>query len=199
LGAAIKKERLGLILVGDLAQPRGGPTLTGHRSHQTGLDVDLSYGFPDWALRRRFTRAEREKVSFPVVVDLTVGKLSPLWQARIVGLLQAAAVDPAVDRIFVNPVIKRELCERAKPGSAWQRKLRPWWGHHDHFHVRLRCPPGSDECQAQDPLGNDDGCGPGLRWWFSADARATRERRAAQDAAAPPPLPARCDEILLDR
>jgi len=24
-----------------LGQPRGGPTLSGHRSHQTGLDVDI--------------------------------------------------------------------------------------------------------------------------------------------------------------
>src|ERR687896_308331 len=29
------------LLVGDMAQPRGGPMLTGHASHQTGLDVDI--------------------------------------------------------------------------------------------------------------------------------------------------------------
>ena len=59
-------------------------------------------------------------------------------------MLEVAASDPVVDRIFVNPVIKRELCTHEPPGSLWLRKLRPWWGHHDHFHVRLRCPPGSE-------------------------------------------------------
>ena len=29
------------ILVGDMSQPRGGPMLTGHASHQIGLDVDV--------------------------------------------------------------------------------------------------------------------------------------------------------------
>ncbi|MEM6676834.1 MAG: penicillin-insensitive murein endopeptidase, partial [Pseudomonadota bacterium] len=29
------------IYVGDISQPRGGPMLTGHRSHQIGLDADI--------------------------------------------------------------------------------------------------------------------------------------------------------------
>ena len=29
------------LYVGDLSQPRGGPMLTGHRSHQIGLDADI--------------------------------------------------------------------------------------------------------------------------------------------------------------
>ncbi|MDX1607259.1 MAG: penicillin-insensitive murein endopeptidase, partial [Candidatus Competibacterales bacterium] len=29
------------LLVGDLAQPRGGPMDSGHRSHQSGLDADI--------------------------------------------------------------------------------------------------------------------------------------------------------------
>ena len=29
------------LLVGDMSQPRGGPMITGHSSHQVGLDVDL--------------------------------------------------------------------------------------------------------------------------------------------------------------
>ena len=30
------------ILVGDIGQPRGGPALSGHASHQIGLDADIS-------------------------------------------------------------------------------------------------------------------------------------------------------------
>ena len=29
------------LLVGDMSQPRGGPMVTGHTSHQIGLDVDI--------------------------------------------------------------------------------------------------------------------------------------------------------------
>ncbi len=29
------------LLVGDMSQPRGGPMLTGHASHQVGLDADV--------------------------------------------------------------------------------------------------------------------------------------------------------------
>jgi penicillin-insensitive murein endopeptidase len=195
LGATVKKKKLGMLLVGDMAQVRGGPTPTGHKSHQTGLDADLGYAFPDWALRRHPTAEERETVMAPAVVDLTAGKLNDRWGPRVASLLQVAASDPAVDRIFVNPVIKRELCTHAQPNSAWLRKLRPWWGHHDHFHVRLRCPAGNDQCTPQEPLAPDDGCTK-LGWWFSEDARKTREKKAAEQAAGPPPLPGRCRQVL---
>ena len=36
-----KKDGWNGLLVGDISQPRGGPMLTGHRSHQMGLDADL--------------------------------------------------------------------------------------------------------------------------------------------------------------
>jgi penicillin-insensitive murein endopeptidase len=194
LAGQVKKKKLGVLWVGDLSQARGGPTPTGHRSHQTGLDVDLGFAVPPWALRRRITAAERESIMPPAVVDLATRTLTPLWEPRVTKLLELAATDPEVDRIFVNPVIKRELCTSAK-GTPWLRKLRPWWGHHDHFHVRLRCPTGSEDCQAQDPLGADDGCGNSLRWWFTDDSKATQQRRATELAAGPPPLPVRCEQL----
>lgn len=48
------------IYVGDLSQPRGGPMLTGHASHQTGLDADI-WMLP--ATRLNLSRAEREAIS----------------------------------------------------------------------------------------------------------------------------------------
>ena len=48
------------LYVGDLSQPRGGPMLTGHRSHQIGLDADI------WmrpANDLRLTRSDREAIS----------------------------------------------------------------------------------------------------------------------------------------
>src|SRR5713101_8846820 len=48
------------ILVGDMSQPRGGPMITGHASHQVGLDADIWLTpMPDHEL----TRVEREEMS----------------------------------------------------------------------------------------------------------------------------------------
>src|SRR5690349_21831 len=102
-------------LQGAAALPHSGPGyellhLGRHRSHQTGLDADVGFAFPDWALRRPPTAEERESVMPPPVVDLAAGKLNERWGPRVAHLLELAASDPVVDRIFVNPVIKRELC-----------------------------------------------------------------------------------------
>ena len=46
------------LLVGDLSQPRGGPMLTGHASHQVGLDADIWLTpMPGHPLSRRIARA----------------------------------------------------------------------------------------------------------------------------------------------
>ena len=66
---------------------------------------------------------------------------------------------------------------------AWQSRVRPWWAHHDHFHVRLRCPTDSPLCVPQDPV-PDDGCGPSLRWWFTTDAETTLAKKKQAEAAA---------------
>ncbi len=191
LSAAARKQGLGPLAVGDLALPRGGPTLSGHKSHQTGLDVDIAYLHPKPS--GRLTPAERERLPPPAVVDLRTATLTPRWHARLSDLLAMAASDAAVDRIFVHPAIKRELCAK-RAGAAWLSRIRPWWAHHDHFHARLRCPAGATECQPQDPLSAGDGCGDTLAWWWSDDARKERDKRAV--AAVPPVLPPRCEEVL---
>jgi len=59
----------------------------------------------------------------------------------------------------VHPAIKKVLCEQAGKDRIWLAKVRPWWGHFYHFHVRITCPPGSGGCEAQKPVSGDDGCG----------------------------------------
>ncbi len=196
LAAAAKGAKLGLLVVGDMSQPRGGPAPSGHRSHQTGLDVDIGYAAPAGVRAGRLTAGDRERLSPPAVVDLRTHGTTPAWNPRIVQLLALAAADPAVDRIFVNPAVKRMLCDGASATKPWQGRLRPWWGHHDHFHVRLRCPAGSPLCVPQDPPPGD-GCGASLAWWFSDDAEATRTRKKDAEAVEPEPaLPAACGDVL---
>ncbi len=195
LGRVAKTQKLGLLVVGDLSQPRGGPTPNGHRSHQTGLDVDLGYAAPAGLRAGHVSAADRERLGPLPVIDLRTHQPTPAWTPKTVKLLAAAASDPAVDRIFVNPAIKRLLCEGPARKQPWAGRLRPWWGHHDHFHVRLKCPAGSPTCVAQDPP-PDDGCGPSLAWWFSGDAQTTHDKKKQSDEQAGPKVPEACMALL---
>jgi penicillin-insensitive murein endopeptidase len=196
LAAAARRAKVGLVVVGDLSQPRGGPTPSGHRSHQTGLDADIGYTAPRGVRAGHVSRRAREQSSAVAVIDLKTHEPTPAWTPAVVKLLALAAADPAVDRIFVNPSIKKMMCTGPNAKAAWQGRLRPWWGHHDHFHVRLKCPADSDQCVPQDAP-RDDGCGPTLAWWFGGDAEARRTKKKEAEAEAPEPtLPPACVEVL---
>ncbi len=146
------------LLVGDMAQPRGGPMLTGHASHQVGLDADIWLRpMPDHV----FTRQEREEESATMVVADSRKDVDPkVWTPAHAAIIKAAAEDPLVERIFVNAAIKKKLCEGAGTDRAWLTKVRPYWEHDYHFHVRLKCPEDSPECKHQDHGSRRaDGCG----------------------------------------
>ncbi len=155
------------ILVGDLAQPRGGPTPSDHKSHQTGLDVDIWFmPMPSHVL----SKDERDKIAAPNVVADNWKELNPkTWTPQHIAFIKAAADQPEVERVLVNAAIKQELCRaEGKNKSGWMAKVRPWYGHHDHIHVRLKCPADSPNCRAQPSLPGDDGCGKNaLDYWFS--------------------------------
>jgi len=210
LGAAARRARLGPVIVGDLSQPRGGPTPTGHRSHQTGLDADISYIAPR-GIPRHLSRLARESLTPIAVIDLKTHNTTRAWKPSVIKLLALAAADPAVDRIFVNPAIKKMACAGRTAKAAWQGRLRPWHLHHDHFHVRLKCPPDSPLCVPQKPP-PDDGCGASLTWWFRAPAPRTTKTEAdttkteadttkteaetAAPAAPEPQLPPACAGVM---
>jgi len=193
LGQATAAQGLGVLLIGDLGQPRGGPTLSGHRSHQTGLDVDIWFLLSQQAAKRSLTVNERETWSATSVLAATSDAINfSQWSLANAKVLEAAARMPEVDRIFVNPSVKRELCRSKNSASQWLRKIRPWWKHDDHFHVRLKCPVGNLHCVAQESLPLGDGCDAGLAWWFSAEAK----KPATGKPAPTPPLPALCNKLL---
>lgn len=196
LALAARSRHLPTLLIGDLAQARGGPTPSDHDSHQSGLDVDVSYVRPASARAQPISRADRDSMAFPAVFDLESRAMTPLWSPQAADLLELAASDTAVDRIFVNSAVKEEMCKQ-RSGAAWLAKLRPWWGHHDHFHVRLKCPAGSPSCRAQPPVPDGDGCDDSLRWWSSEDALAAlRKRDQERHRREHYLLPAECRAVL---
>jgi len=149
------------LYIGDISQPRGGPMLTGHASHQLGLDADI------WMLppaRLNLTRAERATLSSISTRRAGGAYVNDNWTPAHQQIIKAAASDPAVARIFVFPGAKVRMCRDATGDRSWLRKVRPWWGHHYHFHVRLACPPGSRNCSNQPPPPPGDGCADAEVW-----------------------------------
>ena len=153
------------LLVGDISQPRGGPMITGHASHQIGLDADI------WLTpmpNRRLTRAEREEMSATDMVREDRLDIDPrTWTPQHTAVIRAAAMERGVARIFVNPAIKKALCREAGQDRGWLTKVRPIYGHNYHFHIRLACPAGDGDCSDQDPPPGGDGCGAELAQWFT--------------------------------
>ncbi|NNE88079.1 MAG: penicillin-insensitive murein endopeptidase [Silicimonas sp.] len=149
------------LYIGDISQPRGGPMLTGHRSHQLGLDIDI------WmrpATDLKLSRSERENISSISMRRAKGAFVNKKWTKQHHAILRAAAKDKDVARIFVFPGAKVQMCKDEKGDRSWLRKIRPWWGHHYHFHVRLNCPKGAKGCveQLEPPAG--DGCKAAQEW-----------------------------------
>jgi penicillin-insensitive murein DD-endopeptidase len=186
IGRRMADAGAGLLLIGDLSQPRGGPMPGGDASHSRGLDVDLWLWIPsrDAAQRVDVERA----LPRPVVRD---GRLDPaVWTPDHEQLLRWVAESDEVERILVDPAVKQSLCA-GHGGAPWLRKLRPWWGHDRHVHVRLACPAGDRQCIAQEPPPPGTGCD-ALDWWRTEEATHEPPR------ADPPPQPSRCAELLAE-
>ena len=174
------------LLVGDLAQPRGGPMLSGHASHQVGLDADVWLTpMPD----RTLTRSEREKISATLVVKDRRHIDKKVWTEAHARLIKRAASYDEVARIFVHPPIKAELCKWAKGDRSWLKKVRPYYGHNYHFHIRIKCPAGSPTCKNQAAPAPKDGtgCGEELAYWMGDIPWVPKKK---PDPKAKPPKPA---------
>ena len=185
------------LLIGDLSQPRGGPMLTGHASHQIGLDADI------WLTpmpNRTLSSQEREDISAISMLSDPLNVDRTRWTAMHTQLIKLASSYPEVDRIFVHPAIKQMLCDQAGNDRLWLAKVRPWWGHYYHFHVRLGCPEGTGSCNGQKPVNGDDGCGRELDDWFTQLNQAELNSRKSDDEEKPTlrlaNLPPQCRAVL---
>lgn len=141
------------LAIGDLSDQDGGP-LEGHRTHQSGRDVDLGFyfvkqpdGYPD-----NFVEATADNLD----ADAT-------W-ALVEELIATADQPGGVELIYLDYDIQRLLYPAARR-DGWTveqlervfeypdgrkadgRIVRHLWNHHDHLHVRFRCPPGDGGCK----------------------------------------------------
>ena len=173
------------LLVGDIAQPRGGPMTSGHASHQIGLDADVwltPMPNPPLSDSERESKIPRLVTKSRSLIDSTV------WTDAHARLIKRTASYSEVARIFVNPAIKAQLCRWATGDRSWLAKVRPYYGHNFHFHIRMKCPAGYAGCKNQAPAAPEDGtgCGKELSYWLGEIPWRTKQR----DPKAPPPKPA---------
>lgn len=185
------------LLVGDMSQPRGGPMASGHASHQIGLDADI------WLTpmpKRELTYDERERVSAVSMLAPNTLTVDPnKFTNKQFNIIRLTAKQPEVERIFVNRAIKKALCEQASGDRGWLSKVRPWWGHDFHFHVRIACPRNSPTCKPQAEPASGDGCGAELQSWYAPPPKPTKPSKPKP----PPPeitlkdLPPECSQVLV--
>ncbi|MDP2733510.1 MAG: penicillin-insensitive murein endopeptidase [Hoeflea sp.] len=171
------------LLVGDISQPRGGPMLSGHASHQVGLDADV------WLTPmpgRTLSATEREDLSATSMLKAdTLYVDDKKWTAAHARLLMRAASYPEVERIFIHPGIKKKLCDSWTGDRSAMGKIRPYYGHHSHFHIRIKCPVGASDCRSQSPPPQATGCDKSLAWWFTDEPWAPAKPKKKDDKPAP--------------
>jgi len=201
------------LYIGDISQPRGGPMISGHASHQLGLDADI------WMLpakNLRLSRNDRENLSSVSIRSKSQKSVNSAWTREHMEVMKIAASDPMVDRIFVTAPAKIYMCKNARGDKRWLQKIRPFWGHHYHFHVRLKCPKGSSGCKTQKPTVSSlskggTGCDSTLDWWVT-DAlkpakpakKTTKPKKVVKKKKHPrqfvmADLPNQCSKVLRSR
>lgn len=140
--------------IGDASSYLGG-YVSGHASHQNGLDVDLRYYAVD---QREVDPNYTGGFSEYFVKNGEVTSNFDL--ARNWALVKSMVGSGIVSRMFVDPAIKAALCVFRGTAEATEalRRLRPYTNHANHIHVRIRCPANSTSCVAQSELPSGDGC-----------------------------------------
>ena len=122
--------------LGDLSRQKGG-WLRPHRSHQSGLDADVSYYYT--TEQKWYLTATKDNLD----------------RARSWTLVRALVADPSVEYVFVDIRVQgllREYAERIGESNEWldatfggterrtEAPIRHTWGHRTHLHVRFRDP-----------------------------------------------------------
>lgn len=183
------------LLFADLSQPRGGPTLTGHASHQTGLDIDIWFAQSDDISAKVLQQIDlRSSVVAPEAVDGSEMKVNALFTEKKIKTLEYFAKQPETDRIFVSAGIKKFLCLHYG-NETWIQKIRPWYAHREHFHLRLKCKIGDELCKNTEPLPPGNSCDSTLDWWWSDEAKGSPSD-SKPSIPQMPVLPQKCEEIL---
>jgi penicillin-insensitive murein endopeptidase len=103
----------------------------------------------------------------------------------------------------VAAAVKIEMCKTATAADTpWLQKIRPEGGHDTHFHVRLKCPRGSNLCQTQKPSVSElskggNGCDETLMYWVSEAYLNPKPVKPPKKPQPPKPRKKKSTELLM--
>ena len=168
-------------------------------SHQIGLDADV-WMLPPTSLS--LSAKQRENISSISMRRSAGAYVNRSWTRSHHEIVKAAAKDPRVARIFIFPGAKVQMCDDERGDRSYLRKIRPWYGHHYHFHIRMSCPSGARGCADQTPPPAGDGCAD-ARQWQANILNPPKAKPGAKKTPAKPrrelvlaDLPAQCKSVL---
>ena len=99
-----------------------------HSSHQIGLDADILLWQHPVATQHILSTAQREHIHPQSVLNENKTEVDEFkWASVNEEILKITASDNRVDRIFLNPVIKKKLCSRIlRRIMAWKNTSMVW-------------------------------------------------------------------------
>lgn len=135
------------VRVHDISRREGG-RMRGHRSHQSGRDVDIAYYQKRCSGPCRFRRLQPDQLD----------------AARQWTLLESWLRQDRVEAIFIDYRLQEPLYNEARRRGATRGQLRRWFQypsgrtyplgrvrhfpkHRDHLHVRFSCPDTDSRCR----------------------------------------------------
>ena len=193
LAARARAAGLATLYMNDISKPAGGPFPGIHASHMLGLDADV---WLDLTPKPPLTPAQRDALEPVSLVSPDLRAIDHTrWTAQHTTLLRLATTLPGLDRILVNPAIKKQLCLEVQSDRSWLHFIRPWYGHAAHMHLHFRCPANQPECTDPPPPPPGEACDASLQWWFDQLDAPPRPATAPRPPR-PITLPASCAAIM---
>ncbi len=145
-------RRLHTLAIGDLSAKRGG-SISEHRSHQSGRDLDIGFYFkrkpaayPSSFVTATAANLDRAAtwdllVAFARTADDAGGVQAIFVDYDVQGLLYDWAASRGVDEGYLD-----RLFQYPEGKSSGDGLVRHEPHHDDHFHIRFKCPPGDAGC-----------------------------------------------------
>jgi len=140
------------IAVGDISAKHGG-RLAGHKSHQSGRDVDIGFYFEGQPKTgpKAFLDAKRHRLDYDATWELLVQLIgtSPS-RSRV----EYMFIGYSVQKKLYDWAVKRGVSKKTlewmfqypRGSRAMRGIIRHEPGHTNHIHIRFKCPKGDNKC-----------------------------------------------------
>lgn len=154
------------LYINSLSNQSGGK-VGRHKSHQNGLDVDISYlPGPKWRFKSVVVNKEGDVLKKRASLSSNHKPHPDLDVERNLKFFKMIVDTGVVNRIFVNHNLKTAFCLYSQSqGAAFfkaheetLRRMRTDSYHHDHFHLRLKCHENFKRCKPQRDPKPGHGC-----------------------------------------